>query len=334
MNGDKMNGVIINRAWAMPSKDTFKIKPISELLRRYVGEGLNWIDPFAGDNSPAEVTNDLNPKKKTLFHRSACEFVSEIAGCYDGVLFDPPYSLRQLKECYEQVGVKMFKDDSTRFPQNVKELIVPKLNAGAIAITFGWNSQGFGKNLGFEVIEILLVAHGRSHNDTIVVVEKKITNDPNVQECDATGMTKEQKVDNQKNKVEMIKEFLKEYYEWDENEWEPQQAFAQVSMSDMEQLISTFLAAQQSTVQGEGWISAADSLPELETKVIVARPNQYSDKTDILMAYLHDSGEAGRSCGRLGDCDWLYGKYWSLPAVVKLNTITHWQPLPQLPSTP
>lgn len=165
--------VKISRVWAMPSRHTFKIKPIAELIKKYVGSGENWIDPFAGDNSPAEVTNDLNPAKKTMFHRHACEFVKMIAGGYDGVLFDPPYSLRQLKECYEEVDVQMFKDDSQRFPQNVKELIVPKLNTGAIAITCGWNSQGFGKKLGFEMIEILMVNHGRSHNDTIVTVERK-----------------------------------------------------------------------------------------------------------------------------------------------------------------
>ena len=66
----------------------------------------------------------------------------------------------------------MFKDDSTRFPQNVKELIAPKITD--LIISFGWNSQGFGKNLGFEIIEVLLVPHGRSHNDTIVTVERKI----------------------------------------------------------------------------------------------------------------------------------------------------------------
>jgi len=29
-----------------------------------------------------------------------------------------------------------------------------------------------GKNRGFEIVEILLVAHGGHHNDTIVTVEK------------------------------------------------------------------------------------------------------------------------------------------------------------------
>lgn len=82
------------------------------------------------------------------------------------------------------------------------------------------------------------------------------------------------------------------------------------------------------------WIKITDGLPELETRVIVARPNEFSGKVDILMAYLHDSGETGRSCGKQYNQDWLYGKYWSLPAVIKLEEITHWMPLPEPPKTP
>src|SRR5690606_8280780 len=132
---------------------------------------IGWVDPFAGENSPAEITNDLNPEKPTKYHLHAKEFCETIEIAAKGILFDPPYSLRQVKECYDSIGVKMFQDDSQRFPQNVKEAIVNKIIPGGIAITFGWNSQGFGKNLGFEIIEILLIAHGRGHNDTIVVVE-------------------------------------------------------------------------------------------------------------------------------------------------------------------
>jgi len=38
----------------------------------------------------------------------------------------------------------------------------------------GWDSNGFGKNRGFELIELLLVCHGGRHNDTIVTVERKV----------------------------------------------------------------------------------------------------------------------------------------------------------------
>ena len=156
----------------MPNSQTFKIKPIAELIQRYVDNVDNWIDPFAGNNSPAKITNDLNPEKKTTYHLHAKEFAEQLEGTFFGCLFDPPYSLRQLKECYDGIDKQMFKDDSTRFPQNVKELIAPKITD--LIISFGWNSQGFGKNLGFEIIEVLLVPHGRSHNDTIVTVERKI----------------------------------------------------------------------------------------------------------------------------------------------------------------
>lgn len=168
------HNLVITRRWAMPNRQTFKIKPITELLQRYVFDGRGWVDPFAGDYSPAEITNDLNPAKPTNYHMHAKDFADMLPGNYNGVLFDPPYSLRQVKECYDEVGQKLFQEDAQRFPQNVKELIAPKINIGGLAITFGWNSQGFGANLGFEKIEIMLVAHGRSHNDTIVVVERKV----------------------------------------------------------------------------------------------------------------------------------------------------------------
>ena len=43
-----------------------------------------------------------------------------------------------------------------------------------IAMCFGWNSSGVGKKRGMQLIEVLLVAHGGSHNDTICTVERKL----------------------------------------------------------------------------------------------------------------------------------------------------------------
>lgn len=162
-----------SRVWAMPSAWTFTIPPIAKLVHRYVGDGIGWIDPFAGENSPAEITNDLNPKRPAKFHLHAKDFAEQLEGKYKGVLFDPPYSLRQVKECYDGIGMEMSFEDSQSFPSNVRRPLSNKINRGGHAISFGWNTQGFGKSLGFQIIEILLVAHGRSHNDTIVVVERK-----------------------------------------------------------------------------------------------------------------------------------------------------------------
>ena len=43
----------------------------------------------------------------------------------------------------------------------------------AKVISFGWNTAGIGKQYGFEITRIRLVAHGSQHNDTICTVEIK-----------------------------------------------------------------------------------------------------------------------------------------------------------------
>ena len=165
----------IERVWAMPNRWTFTIKPIKKLVLRYVGDGKGWIDPFAGMNSPAEFTNDLNPEAKAEYHMPAKDFAELMEGPFEGVLFDPPYSGRQVKECYNALDIKVQMDDTNAFFYTcVKTPLIPKIKPGGYVISCGWNSNGFGKTRGFEIVEILLVAHGGRHNDTIITVEKNV----------------------------------------------------------------------------------------------------------------------------------------------------------------
>lgn len=157
----------------MPNRHTFTIKPIRELLARYVGDGLGWADPFAGENSPAEYTNDLSPEKPTTHHLHARDFAKAVRDGLAGVLWDPPYSPRQIRECYDGIGIKGPARDFQSLA-DIKRELTPKIRLNGLAICCGWNSQGFGKSLGFENIEILLVPHGKDHNDTIVTVERRI----------------------------------------------------------------------------------------------------------------------------------------------------------------
>ena len=163
----------INRVFARANHQTFKIKPITKLLERYV-KGL-WIDPFAGANSPATITNDINPNMPTHHHLDAQDFAKLFhLDMFDGVLFDPPYSYRQITEHYKSVGIKAnFKDTSYNFYRRVMKPLAKQVKKGGYAISFGWNSNGFGKVNGFEIVKILLVAHGLHHNDTICTVEIK-----------------------------------------------------------------------------------------------------------------------------------------------------------------
>ena len=169
--------MIINRAWAVANKWTFTIKPVADLLARYVGNGEGWIDPFAGMYSPAEIRNDINKETKAEYHLDALEFIRILNGnTYNGCLFDPPYSLEQCKRSYESHGLQFNYDASHECVRwsKLKYHISRKIKPGGYTISFGWNSNGFGKARGFAILEILLIAHGSAKNDTIVTVERKI----------------------------------------------------------------------------------------------------------------------------------------------------------------
>lgn len=189
---ERNSGIVLERARSTPSAWTFTIKPIKALLERYVPSGdNNWVDPFAGKNSPAQWRNDHNPEMNAQWHMDAKYFCDELvsgnlsyvnSNCrfpiekpFAGVLFDPPYSYRQISEHYKMMGMKATQlDTSTQFYSRVMNSICDSIQPNGCAISFGWNSNGFGKNRGFEIVEILLVAHGTHHNDTIVTVERKI----------------------------------------------------------------------------------------------------------------------------------------------------------------
>jgi hypothetical protein len=165
----------INRIWAMPNSKTFSIKPIKELVERYLKQGEIWLDPFCGDSCFIGdcITNDLQDKGN--FNMEALEFLKmQKTESADGILFDPPYSPRQISECYKNVGLQVHMEDTqSSFYSKRKDEVARICKPKGIVICFGWNSQGIGKNRGFELLEILLVPHGGAHNDTICTVEQK-----------------------------------------------------------------------------------------------------------------------------------------------------------------
>ena len=169
--------MIINRVWAMPNRNTFKIKPIAELINRYLKADTISIDPFARDTKIATYRNDLNPATGAEYHMHALDFLSEliqkdIKG--DLILFDPPYSPHQTKECYEGFGINMkYEDDGRHGWSKTRTAMANILKSDGYCISCGWDTIGLGKKHGFEIIEILLCCHGIGHNDTIVMVERR-----------------------------------------------------------------------------------------------------------------------------------------------------------------
>jgi len=159
--------------WCMPSRWTFQIKPIKELLIRY-NVGIGWADPFAGKYSPAQITNDLNPEMDTTYHLEAEDFTYKLTP-YWNFLFDPPYSLSRVAACYKSFGIKGWtKDNPTGGFNKVKDRITELTTKNNIVISFGWNTIGLGKKRGFEKIDGLCLEHGGNRNNTLVIVERKL----------------------------------------------------------------------------------------------------------------------------------------------------------------
>lgn len=169
--------MIINNKWAMPNKNTFSINPIKNLIDKVIcdNEPKVIVDPFANSSTYGTITNDLNEIYDTTYHMDALEFLKNIpTNSVDMVLYDPPYSPRQIKEVYDNIGNRPDGNyTKSSFWSKQKDEISRITKSGGIVISFGWNSNGIGKSRGFTKEEILLVSHGGNHNDTIVTVDRK-----------------------------------------------------------------------------------------------------------------------------------------------------------------
>lgn len=137
------------------------------------------VDPFARNSKWAKYTNDLDPNTTAEFHLESVEFLDRMKMLNvspQAILLDPPYSPRQISECYKSVGkaVGMEETQNARLYKGVKQAANRLAVKGTVIICCGWNSAGMGGSE-YEFEEILLVPHGGAHNDTIVTVETKIS---------------------------------------------------------------------------------------------------------------------------------------------------------------
>lgn len=165
------------REWSMPSGDTFSMKPVAAFLGRWIEPHHVVVDPFARDSKWGTITNDLSPDASSKFHMDAEDFCRKMFGDgvrADVVLFDPPYSPRQISELYHSIGkeVGMKGTQNAALYKRVRDAAHELLKPSGVVLSFGWNSNGMGKGRGYEIEEILMVAHGGGHNDTICLAER------------------------------------------------------------------------------------------------------------------------------------------------------------------
>ena len=216
------SNISIERIWAMPNKNTFEIKPIHDLIVDEITGGI-WIDPFANRNKLASITNDLSTEFDTDYHLDALDFLKMFdTDSVDGVLYDPPYSPRQVSECYNNVGYNVTWDTTkASFWGNHKREISRIVKIGGKVITFGWNSGGIGYKYGFEIQKVLLVPHGGWHNDTICTVEIKTHEGEisTVKDSEKMGAHKSEKAtDTDKKLISLLQQLPENYWDFKEDD--------------------------------------------------------------------------------------------------------------------
>lgn len=178
----------ITNMTAHPFENKHVKKLIDRVIRKLAGnKKVRICDPFSNNKTERRqgtilVTNDLNPKFDATFCMEANDFgeyMNQNNYKFDLILFDPPYSLRQLKEQYENIGSKLELWQTHNMWGRCKDNLAKCISPGGYFISFGWNSSGMGRKRGFEKQEIMLLSQGGHEDryDTIVTVEKKIDTD-------------------------------------------------------------------------------------------------------------------------------------------------------------
>jgi len=141
------------------------------------------VDPFARESFTnylqSCITNDLDDKFETNYNLEFKDFAKkmvELEHRFNIVFFDPPYSLRQLKDCYDGIGKNLDLWQSQNMWKEGKDLLSHQVKLGGYVISLGWTSSGFGKKRGFKkvAVHVFEQAGMEDRYDVILTVEQKV----------------------------------------------------------------------------------------------------------------------------------------------------------------
>tara|TARA_R100001163_G_C5014564_1_gene159355 strand:+ start:358 stop:897 length:540 start_codon:yes stop_codon:yes gene_type:complete len=165
--------------FAMPNRNTFSIPSIAKFLKDKLKDCNIIIDPFARDSKFGTITNDLNPEVSADYNMKADDFLQMLIDNgvkADAILLDPPYSPRQVKECYDNLGLDVTSQDTqtSKTMSKIRTLASQVLKVGGIGISFGWDSTGLGRKNGVTKKEVHILPHGSTLHDTIITLDEKV----------------------------------------------------------------------------------------------------------------------------------------------------------------
>lgn len=159
----------IERWFEMPRKYTFQMPKVRKWVEsRLEGDVLNLFGGLV--RFPNAVHNDLDPscRKDGDLSLDACDLAGWVGmeSLFDTVIFDPPFSAHQAVVSY---GLK--RAQKVTHARDVVEWV---LRPGGRVISLGFNSTGMSASRGFDKEALALVNCGGSHNDFILLSERRL----------------------------------------------------------------------------------------------------------------------------------------------------------------
>ena len=158
----------------MPNKWTFKQPKLLSFISKFIPYNAQVLIPFAGyfrfgqiDNSKFTY-NDLNKDIDVDYNMEAYRLKERFPNAFfDCIIADPPYSHYQGKKSYSGYNIQRITD----WRRTANYLLKPN----GIYIELGYNSSGLGKDKA-EKIALGVCCLGGSHNDILILVQKKYNN--------------------------------------------------------------------------------------------------------------------------------------------------------------
>lgn len=162
-------------------------REVDLMMRRTNGDGFA-VDPFARESFTNSiesfVTNDLNTEFATTYNLEFKDFAKRMRflvkhqnhRMIDLVFFDPPYSLRQLKEQYDGIGKDLKLWQTHNMWKEGKDHLAACMPVGSRVVSLGWTTSGFGKKRGFEKVAVHVFEQVAREDrySLLVTVEEKV----------------------------------------------------------------------------------------------------------------------------------------------------------------
>lgn len=176
----KQPGVRLTRVKAQKTTaDTHRMPSFERLFGKYrslVKEDEVLIDPFARNCPWAHpYTNDLNPDTDAQDHMDAMQWlrVMEAVRLTQGLkigmaILDPPFSDRQAGEIYGSPN--LYASDSAKLTK-IFNMAGNLVEPGGYIVKAGYNTNPFHPC--FDLVEVKMVYHGGTCNDTVFSVWRK-----------------------------------------------------------------------------------------------------------------------------------------------------------------